>query len=103
MHERRSLLGSPEQPMSSETDQRTAFLRWRSGQAAAARRQQELVAAEGARPLISVAESRSAANAMEQSLGWPLARDPVSEQAVERVRRRWARVQQRAKRASQNR
>jgi len=84
-------------------DQRTAFLRWRSGQAAAARRQQELVVAEGARPSVSVGESRAAANAMEQSSGWPVARDPVARHAIERVRRRWARVQQRAKRAAQDR
>jgi hypothetical protein len=51
----------------------------------------------------SVGESRSAANAIEQSSGWPTARDPASQEAVERVRRRWARVQQRAKRASQDR
>jgi hypothetical protein len=59
--------------------------------------------AEGARPQASIGESRSAANAMEESSGWPTVRDPVSEQAVELVRRRWARVQQRAKRASQDR
>jgi hypothetical protein len=84
-------------------DRRTAFLRWRSGQVNAARRQQELLAAEGARPSTSVGESRAAANALEESSGWPAARDPVAQHAVERVRRRWARVQKRAKRAAQNR
>lgn len=89
--------------MTSKLDQRQAFLRWRTGQAAAARRQQELVVAEGARPTVSVGESRSALNALESSSGWPAARDPVSQDAIERVRRRWARIQQRAKRASQER
>jgi hypothetical protein len=89
--------------VTSKLDQRKAFLRWRTGQAAAARRQQELVVMEGARPTASVGESRSAVNALELSSGWPSARDAVSQDAIERVRRRWARVQQRAKRASQKR
>ena len=42
-------------------------------------------------------------HALELGSDWPSARDAVSQDAIERVRRRWARVQQRAKRASQER
>lgn len=97
------LAATEDEAVTSKLDQRKAFLRWRTGQAAASRRQQELVATEGARPAVSVGESRSALNALDLSSGWPAARDPVSQDAIERVRRRWARVQQRAKRASQER
>jgi hypothetical protein len=80
-------------------DQRAAYAKWRRGQAAAARRQQELLVTEGARPEVSIAESRAAANAHEQMSGWPSERDGVAAQAIAIVRRRWARVEQRAKRA----
>jgi hypothetical protein len=80
-------------------DQRTAYARWRRGQAAAARRQQELMVSEGARPEVAIAESRAAANALDQMSGWPSERDGVAAHAIAVVRRRWARVEQRAKHA----
>jgi hypothetical protein len=82
-------------------DQRAAFRRWRRGHQAAARRQQQLLAEEGARPDVAIAESRAALNALEQISGFPSDRDPVAEAAIDDVRRRWARVQQQAKRARQ--
>lgn len=80
-------------------ESREAVLRWRAGQAAAAKKQRELLAQEGARPEQAIAESFAAVNALEAMGQWPGPRDPLSERAVEQVRRRWARVQQRAKHA----
>jgi len=79
------------------TESREAILRWRAGHEAAARKQRELIAQEGARPEQAIAESLAALNALEAMGQWPGPRDPISEQAVDQVRRRWARVQQRAK------
>jgi hypothetical protein len=73
--------------------------RWKRGQEQAAHRQRSLQASEGARPAQAVAESLSALNALETMGLWPGPRDPVSEQGVERVRRRWALVERRAKQA----
>lgn len=65
----------------------------------AAARSCELAAREGPRPAQAVAEALSAAAALETMGIWPGPRDPVSEAAVLQVRRRWARIQQRAKSA----
>jgi hypothetical protein len=73
-----------------------ALRRWRAGQQAAARRQRELLRAEGPRPDRAVAEALAALEALEAMGLWPGPRDPVSERAVERVRRRWARIEHRA-------
>jgi hypothetical protein len=52
--------------------------------------------AEGPQVEQAVAEAISAAEALEAEGKWPGPRDPVSERAVERVRRRWARIGRRA-------
>jgi hypothetical protein len=67
----------------------------------AAARSRELTAHEGPRPEQAVAEALSAAAALETMGLWPGPRDPVSEAAVLQVRRRWARIQNRAKSARQ--
>jgi hypothetical protein len=77
--------------------QKQAVQRWLAGQRAAARVQRTLQAAEGPRPAHAVAQSLSALSALEAMGRWPAPRDPVSERAVEEVRRRWARIQQRAR------
>lgn len=80
-------------------DEPARIRRWRRGHEMAEQRQRSLQAAEGPQPAIAIAESLSALNALEAMGMWPGPRDPVSEQAVERVRRRWARVQRRARQA----
>lgn len=82
-----------------ERDQAAAVRRWKRGQELAAERSRELAAREGPRPAQAVAEALSAASALETMGMWPAPRDPVSEAAVVQVRRRWARIQQRAKQA----
>jgi hypothetical protein len=74
--------------------QRLHVRRWRDGQTRAARRQHQLTAREGARPGQAVAEALSASAAIQAT-----PRDPVAVRGVENVRRRWVRVQQRAKQA----
>jgi hypothetical protein len=71
----------------------------RRGQQAAAARQRELMHAEGPRPEQAVAEALAAAAALAAAGEWPRPRDPVSERAVEEVRSRWARIEQRARQA----
>jgi SLT domain-containing protein len=83
------------------SDQAAAVRRWRRGQMLAAERNRELVAREGPRPAQAVAEALSAVAALETMGIWPGPRDPVSEAAVLQVRRRWARIQRRAKTAQQ--
>jgi hypothetical protein len=83
------------------TDERAALLRWRRGQAAAAERQDELAALEGARPEQAVAESLAALEALAEMGLWPGPRDPASERQVEVVRARWAQIQRASKRAAQ--
>ena len=70
--------------------------RWRRGQIAAERRQLELQAAEGPRPQQAVAEALAAFELLRRAEGHPGQRDPISEQQVVEVRRRWARIQKRA-------
>lgn len=71
--------------------------RWRLGQAAAAERQRRLLAEEGPRPTQAVAECLAALSALKAMGLWPGPRDPIAERAVEQVRRRWAKVQKRAR------
>lgn len=59
--------------------------------------QRSLRAAEGPRPAQAVAECLSALNALEAMGRWPGPSDPVSEQGVQAVRERWARIQRRAR------
>jgi hypothetical protein len=82
--------------------EKSSVQRWRHGQAAAEERKRALVSQEGPRPEQAVAESLSALNALCDMGLWPGPRDEVSERAVWEVRRRWARIQKRA-RASQER
>jgi hypothetical protein len=82
-----------------DRDQAAAIRRWRRGQALAAARSREVVAREGPRPEQAVAEALSALSALKTMGLWPGPRDPVSEAAVLQVRRRWAKIQKRAKQA----
>jgi hypothetical protein len=70
----------------------------RRGHAAAAARQRELERAEGPRPAQAVAEALAAVTALGDR--WPGPRDPVSERAVESVRRRWVLIERRARDAA---
>jgi hypothetical protein len=45
----------------------------------------------------AVAQALSALSALEAMGGWPAPRDPVMEQSIQEVRRRWARIQRRAR------
>ena len=74
-------------------------LRMRRGHEAAAARQRELMRAEGPRPEQAVAEALAAAAALAAEGKWPGPRDAVSERAVEEVRRRWVRIENRARQA----
>jgi hypothetical protein len=69
------------------------------GHRAAGERQRQLLRAEGPRPEQAVAEAQSAAAALAARGKWPAPRDPASERAVERVRRRWVRIAQNARQA----
>lgn len=82
-------------------DEKAAVLRWRRGHQAAERRQRELRAAAGPDQAQAIGELRSALNLLESMGQWPAPRDPASERAVEQVRSRWARVQQRARRSQE--
>ena len=84
-----------------DRDEAAAVRRWRRGQAVAASRQQELSLLEGSQPERAIAESMAALNALAEMGLWPGPRDPGSESEVEEVRRRWARIQRRAKHARQ--
>jgi len=89
--------------MRQQHDQAALVKRWRLGHAVAAERQRRLLAEEGPRPDQAVAESLAALNAMEAMGLWPGPRDEIAERGVERVRRRWAKVQKRAKQQAQAR
>jgi len=78
-------------------DERAAVLRWLAGQRASARLQRALQAAEGPQPERAVAQSLSALSALEAMGRWPGPRDALSQRAVEEVRRRWVRIQNRAR------
>jgi hypothetical protein len=80
-------------------DEAAAIRRWKRGHARATQRQRSLLAADGAQPALAVAESLSALNALDTMGMWPAPRDAIAEQGIQQVRRRWARVQHRAKQA----
>lgn len=71
----------------------------RRGHQAAAARERERMREEGPQPEQAVAEALAALAALAAMGQWPDPRDPVSERAVEEVRRRWARIQHRARQA----
>ena len=81
--------------------EKDAVKRMLSGFRAAAVRQNELRKAEGPHPKQAVAEAIAAANALASQHKWPGPRDPVTERAVEGVRRRWVRIGHNAKQARQ--
>jgi hypothetical protein len=83
--------------MRQQHDQAALVKRWRLGHMAAAERQRRLLAEEGPRPAQAVAESLAALNALEAMGLWPGPRDEIAERGVEQVRRRWAKIQKRAK------
>ncbi|MEW5741767.1 MAG: hypothetical protein AB1938_22800, partial [Myxococcota bacterium] len=78
-------------------DEAAAITRWKKGHEAAARRQLQLLREEGPNPAQAVAEAGSALNVLESEGSWPGPRDPVSQLAVEQVRRRWALIERRAR------
>ena len=78
-------------------DEAAAIRRWERGHARATLRQRGLLAADGTQPALAVAESLSALNALDTMGMWPAPRDAITEQGIQQVRRRWARVQHRAK------
>ena len=82
--------------MPAVTPEAVLVKRLRRGQAAAARRALELSAAEGPKPAQAVAEALAAYALLGQLNAHPGRRDPVSEREVMEVRRRWARIQERA-------
>lgn len=84
-------------PSFTMDDERAAVRRWLAGQRASTRMQRTLQAAEGPRPARAVVQSLSALSALETMGRWPSPRDVVSERAIEEVRRRWVRIQQRAR------
>jgi len=64
---------------------------------AAEERQRQLRAAEGPNPAQAVAECLSALSALDAMGMWPGELDPISERQVDDVRRRWARIEHRAR------
>jgi hypothetical protein len=103
-HERLGDVGVYGDPLPSNTvivmnDERAAVKRWLAGQRASALVQRTLQATEGPRPARAVAQSRSALSALETMGRWPGPRDAVSDRAIAEVRRRWVRIQQRARAA----
>ena len=77
-----------------------AVRRWRRGHAAAEARQRELLASRGPEPQQAVAEALSALHALEAMGAWPGPRDAASEADIVIVRRRWAKIQRRAREAA---
>src|SRR5262245_37677884 len=77
----------------AQLDEGERIRRWRRGMQAAEERQRSLRATEGPRPARAVAELFSVLNALEAMGRWPGPSDPVSEQRVQEVRARWARIQ----------
>lgn len=77
-------------------DEATAVRRFLRGQAMAAARGRQALAAEGPNPKQAVAEALSAVNALAEMGLWPGPRDPANEAAVIQVRQRWARIQKKA-------
>lgn len=85
-------------PAAISAREKLAVRRWLRGHAAIAVRIRQAAAAEGPNPAQAVAEALSAATALAAMGMWPGPRDPASEAAVLEVRRRWARIQRKAKR-----
>jgi len=82
------------------TDDKRAMIAFLRGHGAAEERQRELLADEGPQPAQAIAESLSALNAAQEMGMWPGPRSDRQEQDVERVRRRWIRIQQHARKAT---
>ena len=82
------------------SEERAALQRMRRGHQAAAARRLALMERGGPDPARAIAESLSALELLEAMNLWPGPRDPASERAVTDVRRRWARIQRRARQDS---
>lgn len=80
-------------------EEKAAVRRWLEGHATTAVRIRQAAAEEGPNPAQAVAEALSAATALAAMGTWPGPRDPASEAGVLEVRRRWAKIQRKAKRA----
>src|SRR5690349_6095982 len=98
MRQKQAQARTRENGANKRAHEKAAVLRWLSGQANAAVRSLQAAAEAGPDPRQAVAEALSAVNALGAMGVWPGPRDPVSEEAVLQVRRRWARIQKRAKR-----
>jgi len=81
----------------SELDEGERVRRWRRGMRTAEEIQRQLRAAEGPRPAQAVAECLSALSALDAMGMWPGELDPISKRQVDDVRRRWARIEHRAR------
>ena len=77
-------------------DDKAAMIAFLHGHRAAERRQRVLLAAEGPQPALAVAESLAALDAAQQLGMWPAPRSEREERDIERLRVRWARIEQRA-------
>jgi hypothetical protein len=81
----------------AQLDEGERIRRWRRGMQAGEELQRRLRAAVGPRPAQAVAELFSVLHALEAMGRWPGPSDPLSEQGVQEVRERWARIQRRAR------
>lgn len=77
-------------------DERARLERFLAGQRASAQAQQELQRAEGPKPERAVAQALSALSALRKMGRFPAPRDAFSQAAIDEVRARWARIQNRA-------
>jgi hypothetical protein len=78
--------------------EKASVRRWLRGHALAGQRSRQAIADEGPNPTQAAAEALSAVNALAEMKLWPGPRDPANEAAVIEVRKRWARIQKRARR-----
>lgn len=84
--------------MQRKSEQAVAVRRWLAGQAMASARIGAERSLIGPNPRQAVAEVRAAVNALAKLGMWPAPRDAASEAAVNTLRERWARIQNRAMR-----
>ncbi len=78
--------------------EKAAVGRWLRGHVAAGERSRQALADEGPNPEQAVAEALSAVNALAEMGLWPGPRDAANDAGVIEVRKRWVRIQKRARR-----
>lgn len=81
-------------------NQREAIKRMIRGHAAAEELQRRLRAAEGPNPERAMADALALLDLVESRGAWPGPRDTLAEREVQEVRRRWAKIQKRARTAT---